>query len=214
MRPCLQSLPARPAVLTSCWFPPSAIVLRRSLASASSAPIPYEVFDRTAKRRQRDRAAARDGGERSRTVDYLRKEITERLVERFEVSSSTAAEAGERGRRGRDGDRAHSELATARLTSTLRVDVTWGEQDVKDKPKKVLEICSGPGLFAQALDGEMVEEVELIDSSGPSLHPPCRRRSLAADISHLARTERALHRDPDSSFDEGLSSPRSGPATP
>jgi ubiquinone/menaquinone biosynthesis C-methylase UbiE len=40
---------------------------------------------------------------------------------------------------------------------------------VKNKPKKVLELCSGPGLFAQAMDEEMVQEVELVDSSGTSV---------------------------------------------
>ncbi|KAF8969362.1 S-adenosyl-L-methionine-dependent methyltransferase [Flammula alnicola] len=44
---------------------------------------PYQVFDRNAKRMQRDRAALRDGGARSRTVDYVREEVAERLMERF-----------------------------------------------------------------------------------------------------------------------------------
>lgn len=49
---------------------------------------PFQVFDRNAKRIQKDRAAARDGGERSRTVDYVRDEVADRLVERFLVSLS------------------------------------------------------------------------------------------------------------------------------
>ncbi|KAF8514848.1 S-adenosyl-L-methionine-dependent methyltransferase [Hysterangium stoloniferum] len=44
---------------------------------------PFEVFDRNAKRLQKDRAASRDGGERSRTVDYVRNEVAERMLDRF-----------------------------------------------------------------------------------------------------------------------------------
>ncbi|KAH8118662.1 S-adenosyl-L-methionine-dependent methyltransferase [Phellopilus nigrolimitatus] len=44
---------------------------------------PFQVFDRNAKRLQKDRAATRDGGERSRTVDYVRDEIADRMMERF-----------------------------------------------------------------------------------------------------------------------------------
>ncbi|EJD01536.1 S-adenosyl-L-methionine-dependent methyltransferase [Fomitiporia mediterranea MF3/22] len=58
-------------------------------AVAGSSPVnpytvgPFQVFDRNAKRMQKDRAAIRDGGERSRTVDYIRDEIADRMVERF-----------------------------------------------------------------------------------------------------------------------------------
>ncbi|KAF6762042.1 hypothetical protein DFP72DRAFT_842112 [Ephemerocybe angulata] len=63
----------------------------RNYAAVSSSPSqtnpytvgPYQVFDRNAKRLQRDRAVARDGGDRSRTVDYIRDEIAERMMERF-----------------------------------------------------------------------------------------------------------------------------------
>ncbi|KAG9218694.1 hypothetical protein CCMSSC00406_0001192 [Pleurotus cornucopiae] len=63
----------------------------RSFASVSSSspPVnpgsvgPYQVFDRHAKTLQRDRAATRDGGERSRTVDYLRDEVASRMMERL-----------------------------------------------------------------------------------------------------------------------------------
>ncbi|TFY79567.1 hypothetical protein EWM64_g4446 [Hericium alpestre] len=44
---------------------------------------PFQVFDRNAKRMQKDRAATRDGGDRSRTVDYIRDEVADRLMERF-----------------------------------------------------------------------------------------------------------------------------------
>lgn len=46
---------------------------------------PYQVFDRNAKRMQRDRAAAKEAGARSRTVDYLRDDIAEGMMERFMV---------------------------------------------------------------------------------------------------------------------------------
>ncbi|KAF9464818.1 S-adenosyl-L-methionine-dependent methyltransferase [Collybia nuda] len=44
---------------------------------------PYQVFDRKAKFLQKDRAATRDGGARSKTVDYIRTEVAERMLERF-----------------------------------------------------------------------------------------------------------------------------------
>lgn len=67
--------------------------LTRSFASiASNSPPPsfnttgpYQVFDRNAKTLQRNRAALRDNGERSRTVDYVREEVAERMMERFLV---------------------------------------------------------------------------------------------------------------------------------
>lgn len=46
----------------------------------------YNVFDRNAKRMQKDRAAKRDSGERSRRVDYLFEEVADRLTERLMVS--------------------------------------------------------------------------------------------------------------------------------
>ena len=63
-----------------------------SLASLSPSHIntasqtPYQVFDRHAKRLQKDRAAARDGGNRSRTVDYVRDDVANRMIERFSAS--------------------------------------------------------------------------------------------------------------------------------
>jgi len=71
---------------------------------------PYEVFDRNAKRLQKDRAAIKEGGERSRLVDYLRKEVTERVLERFEVSERVIS-GSEGGREGaREGDEPSSLL--------------------------------------------------------------------------------------------------------
>ena len=63
----------------------------RSFASLSSSQVnagqsPFRVFDRHAKRTQKDRAVARDGGNRSRTVDYVRNEVADRMMERFLAS--------------------------------------------------------------------------------------------------------------------------------
>ena len=47
---------------------------------------PFQVFDRNAKRLQKDRAAQALGGARSRTVDYVRDEVADTLLERFMAS--------------------------------------------------------------------------------------------------------------------------------
>ncbi|KAI0254651.1 S-adenosyl-L-methionine-dependent methyltransferase [Lactifluus subvellereus] len=64
----------------------------RLLASLSSSQIgtavqsPFKVFDRHVKRLQKDRAVACDGGNCSRTVDYIRDEVANRMLERFLAS--------------------------------------------------------------------------------------------------------------------------------
>ena len=62
---------------------------KRSLTSPSPynhlALIPHQVFDRSVKRLQKDRAAWRDGSERSRMVDYVRDEVADRMMERLLV---------------------------------------------------------------------------------------------------------------------------------
>ena len=71
--------------------------LRRAFASVApgapppQATQPFEVFDRQAKRRQKDRAAVREDGAQSRITDYLRTEVADRMFERFEVSSFSVA---------------------------------------------------------------------------------------------------------------------------
>jgi len=61
----------------------------RSLASIADtvAPAPYQLFDRYAKVLQKDRSATPNRVENSRTVDYVRDEIADRLIERMLVSS-------------------------------------------------------------------------------------------------------------------------------
>lgn len=50
---------------------------------------PYQVFDRNAKKLQKERATSLDGGNRSRTVDYLRDEIADRMIERLMVRATS-----------------------------------------------------------------------------------------------------------------------------
>lgn len=71
---------------------PTVRLSARSLASvSSSSPInpntvgPFQVFDRNAKRLQRDRSVIKDGGHTSRTVDYVREEFADRMMERLLV---------------------------------------------------------------------------------------------------------------------------------
>lgn len=63
--------------------------LARAFAAEASPAAPtasvYRVFDRLAKQRQKDRAASRDGGKRSRIVDYVRGEVADRMMERLLV---------------------------------------------------------------------------------------------------------------------------------
>ncbi|KAK7470257.1 hypothetical protein VKT23_001691 [Stygiomarasmius scandens] len=57
----------------------------RSLASVSPGSVgPYQIFDRNTKISQKDRAATKTNGESSRTVDYVRDEVADRMMERLE----------------------------------------------------------------------------------------------------------------------------------
>lgn len=47
---------------------------------------PFQVFNRSIKVLQKDRSAVIDGGKKSRTVDYVRNEVAERMIERLLVS--------------------------------------------------------------------------------------------------------------------------------
>lgn len=79
------------------WSTMSSCILRsrtfaRGYATASgSSPLgahtlsPFRLFDRNAKRIQKDHAALRESGERSRMVDYVREEVADRLFERVLV---------------------------------------------------------------------------------------------------------------------------------
>ena len=62
----------------------------RSLASAAGplnpgSAAPFQVFDRNLKVLHKDLSATLQDGERSRTVDYVRNEVADRMVERLMV---------------------------------------------------------------------------------------------------------------------------------
>lgn len=81
--------PPRPAMILatrSCFKSQSRSFAALASFQASSAQSPFKVFDRQAKRLQKDRAVACDGGSRSRTVDYVRNEVADRMIERFLAS--------------------------------------------------------------------------------------------------------------------------------
>ena len=68
------------------------IAPRRAYASVSpgvnpGSVGPFQVFDRRVKALQKDRSAALEDGQRSRTVDYVREEVADRMVERLLVST-------------------------------------------------------------------------------------------------------------------------------
>jgi hypothetical protein len=76
------------ALPRSAFFPHQARVFASVSANSSiglKSVGPYQVFERNVKRMQKDRTAITDGGKRSRTVDYVRDEVAERLLERFLV---------------------------------------------------------------------------------------------------------------------------------
>jgi NADH dehydrogenase [ubiquinone] 1 alpha subcomplex assembly factor 5 len=69
---------------------PSNIRFLAALSSSSPSPNPhtvgpFQVFDRAAKTLQKDRAIERDAGVASRTVDYVRDEVADRMMERLLV---------------------------------------------------------------------------------------------------------------------------------
>lgn len=46
---------------------------------------PHLIFDRDAKRKQKDRVALKEEGNSSRLVDYVRDEVADRMMERLLV---------------------------------------------------------------------------------------------------------------------------------
>lgn len=88
------------------------------------APAPFQVFDRAAKKLQRDRAAARVND--SRDVDYLRDEVAARVADRL--------------------------------------------LDIKRRYHTVVEIGSGCGHLAKALDDDMLDKLIMCDGSQGALN--------------------------------------------
>lgn len=141
---------------------------RRYAQPANTPPPPpslpsskaYEVFDRNAKRMQKDRAAV--NVERSRTVDYLRAEVAERLFERFEVRI----------------------LWCGMASRVLTTD--HASQDLRNPPTRILDFSSGPGHMTKLLGNlESTEELQMVELSGASLAFPMRFASL---LTCLGRT--------------------------
>ena len=67
---------------------------RRAYASVSPGGVnpgsvgPFQVFDRSVKVMQKDRSACHEDGKRSRTVDYVREEVADRMIERLLVCAA------------------------------------------------------------------------------------------------------------------------------
>lgn len=123
--------------------------LLRSYATTSSGSSsvnpytvgPFQVFDRKIKRLQRDRAASRDNGRRSRTVDYVRDEIADMMMERFLVRTD--------------------------LTSSALLLIHF--QDIKRSFGSVLDIGAGAGHFSKLLEPENTRRSIMLDLSRASL---------------------------------------------
>lgn len=121
---------------------------RRYASVSSSSPLnpnsvgPFQVFDRNAKRMQRDRSAVKDSGEASRTVDYVREEVADRMLERLLVSH------------------------VAQFTGGFYPIHTL--QDIKRKFNTILDLGSGPGHLSKMLETATTAKVVMLDSSGTS----------------------------------------------
>jgi len=136
-----------------------------------NALAPYQVFDRNVKRLQKDRAAARDGGERSRTVDYIRNEIADRMMERLLVRLFF-----------------HEQPLLHSLTQLGK--------DIKRNFDTILDLGSGPGHFSKLLEPPKARKVVMLDSSRKHHLADFQCPSTSQNTSG-----KTLHRDPDSEFE-------------
>lgn len=140
---CLLSRPVVSHGMTSflLQMAPTGRLLRRFASQAPSFTAPgtgvYRVFDREAKRLQRDVAARREGGQRSRTVDYLRDEVADRLMERLSVRPLLG------------------------LSSTQLIVA----QDIKRKFNTIVDLGAGPGHFSKLLEPDKTRKVVMIELS-------------------------------------------------
>jgi len=120
---------------------PTRRLVRTFASQASSFTTPgtgvYRVFDREAKRLQRDAAVRREGGQRSRTVDYIRDEVADRLMERLLVRLLLGP-------------------------SSTRLNVV---QDIKRKFDTIVDLGAGPGHFSKLLEPDKTRKVIMIESS-------------------------------------------------
>ncbi|KAG2073557.1 S-adenosyl-L-methionine-dependent methyltransferase [Suillus decipiens] len=141
----------------------------RAFTSESSSSFPtatgiYQVFDRATKRKQRDRAVSRDGGVGSRTVDYVRDEVADRMMERL--------------------------LDIKRKFDTI-VDLGSGPGHFSkllepEKTRKVLMIDSSETTLNRDLDEEFEVEVERVHADEENILDILPRNSQEAIVSCLS----------------------------
>ncbi|KAF9226760.1 S-adenosyl-L-methionine-dependent methyltransferase [Gyrodon lividus] len=140
----------------------------RAFASEALFPAPtasaYQVFDRTVKRKQKDRAVSRNGGEQSRIVDYVRDEVADRMMERL--------------------------LDIKRKFDTV-VDLGSGPGHFSkllepDKTRKVLMIDSSKETLNRDLDEEFEVEVERVQADEERLLETLPLNSQEAIVSCLS----------------------------
>ncbi|KAG1755378.1 S-adenosyl-L-methionine-dependent methyltransferase [Suillus lakei] len=141
----------------------------RAFASEPSSLLPpatgvYQVFDRTTKRKQRDRAVSRDAGVGSRTVDYVRDEVADRMMERL--------------------------LDIKRKFDTI-VDLGSGPGHFSkllepEKTRKVLMIDSSETTLNRDPDEEFEVEVERVHADEENLLDVLSRNSQEAIVSCLS----------------------------
>ncbi|KAF5333099.1 hypothetical protein D9611_002682 [Ephemerocybe angulata] len=161
----------------------------RNYAAVSSSPSqtnpytvgPYQVFDRNAKRLQRDRAVARDGGDRSRTVDYIRDEIAERMMERFmdiKRSFNTVLDLG-------SGPGHFSKLLESdKAKKTVMLEMSG--KTLHREPDSEFEGTSSGIQRVSNLNGQDIVQVERIQGDEENLLQHIERESQEAVLSCLS----------------------------
>lgn len=153
----------------------SSSTARRSSSSSSRSLPPtgtYKVFDRDNVLHHRELAYAKDGGKRSRTVGYLREEIGERVMERFEVRLKPCTSCSSPREATALSDKT-SKLTTRHACRPLSFqDVKPPPSDPTDpdappRPLDLLEITAGPGTFARLIadDPDRIASVEVMEWS-------------------------------------------------
>ncbi|KAJ2854881.1 hypothetical protein J3B02_002457 [Coemansia erecta] len=120
---------------------------------------PFQVFDRKAKRMQRDRAASRVLD--SREVDYLKDEVARRVADRL--------------------------------------------LDIKRRYRTVVEIGSGCGHFAKAVDEDMMDKLVMCEMSQVSLNRDVSDQQYDVDVERRVMDEE-FPEFPDESLDAVVSS--------
>ncbi|KIK98313.1 hypothetical protein PAXRUDRAFT_824008 [Paxillus rubicundulus Ve08.2h10] len=140
----------------------------RAFASETSFSPPttaaYQVFDRAVKQKQRDCAASRDSGERSKIVDYVRDEVADRMMERLldiKRKFDTIVELGS---------------GSGHFSKLLELD----------KTSKALMIDSSKKALNRDPDEEFEVEVERVQADEEKLLETLPRNSQEAIVSCLS----------------------------